>query len=66
MLEALDNFLAIADQQLAAEAARQFKKQGLDIRLGARVTGAKRPGRRRSTVEYTDAKGSAQRRRSTR
>jgi dihydrolipoamide dehydrogenase len=35
ILEALENFLAIADQQLAAEAARHFKKQGLDIRLGA-------------------------------
>jgi dihydrolipoamide dehydrogenase len=40
VLEALDRFLAIADQQLAGEAARHFKKQGLDIRLGARVTGA--------------------------
>jgi len=40
VLEALENFLAIADQQLAAEAARHFKRQGLDIRLGARVTGA--------------------------
>ena len=40
VLEALESFLAIADQQLAAEAARHFRKQGLDIRLGARVTGA--------------------------
>jgi dihydrolipoamide dehydrogenase len=40
VLEALENFLAIADQQLAGEAARHFKKQGLDIRLGAKVTGA--------------------------
>jgi len=56
ILEALDNFLAIADQQLAAEAARHFKKQGLDIRLGARVSGAK-AGKDAVTVEYTDAKG---------
>lgn len=56
VLEALDNFLAIADQQLAAEAARQFKKQGLDIRLGARVSGAK-AGKDGVTVEYADAKG---------
>jgi len=56
MLEALDNFLAIADQQLAAEAARHFRKQGLDIRLGARVSGAK-SSKDAVTVDYTDAKG---------
>jgi dihydrolipoamide dehydrogenase len=31
MLEALDSFLAVADQGLAKEAARHFKKQGLDV-----------------------------------
>lgn len=56
ILEALDNFLAIADQQLAAEAARHFKKQGLDIRLGARVSGAK-SAKDGVTVEYADSKG---------
>src|ERR1700733_4626815 len=40
VLEALEDFLAIADHQLPAEAARHFKKQRLDIRLGAKVTGA--------------------------
>jgi dihydrolipoamide dehydrogenase len=56
VLEALDTFLAIADQAIAKEAARQFKKQGLDIRLGAKVTAAKvQSGAVR--VEYTDAKG---------
>src|SRR6201981_1157805 len=40
VLEALPDFLAFADQQLAREALRYFKKQGLDIRLGAKVTGA--------------------------
>ena len=40
VLEALPEFLAIADQQLAKEALRHFRKQGLDIRLGAKVTGA--------------------------
>ncbi|HXA93397.1 MAG TPA: FAD-dependent oxidoreductase, partial [Steroidobacteraceae bacterium] len=34
MLEALPEFLAVADQQLAKEALRQFKRLGLDIRLG--------------------------------
>src|SRR6185503_18182256 len=41
ILEALDTFLAVADQGLAKEAARHFKKQGLDIKLGAKVSGAK-------------------------
>src|SRR6202041_3639523 len=40
ILEALDSFLAIADQQLAKEAAKQFKRLGMDIRTGAKVTGA--------------------------
>jgi dihydrolipoamide dehydrogenase len=40
MLEALDTFLPTADQQVAKEALRHLKKQGLDIRLGAKVTGA--------------------------
>ena len=35
ILEAMDKFLHMADGQLAREAQRQFKKQGLDIRLGA-------------------------------
>ena len=56
ILEALDNFLAIADQQLASEAARHFKKQGLDIRLGAKVTAAKVTAGS-VTVSYTDKKG---------
>ena len=56
VLEALDNFLAIADQQLAAEAARHFKKQGLDIRLGAKVSGARVAGGA-VNVDYTDRKG---------
>ncbi len=41
ILEAMDQFLAMADQQIAKEALRQFKKQGLDIRLGAKVQSAK-------------------------
>jgi dihydrolipoamide dehydrogenase len=56
ILEALPDFLAFADQQLAREALRHFKKQGLDIRLGTKVTAAKISG---GTVEvsYSDAKG---------
>jgi dihydrolipoamide dehydrogenase len=56
MLEALESFLAIADQQLAAEAARYFKKLGLDIRLGAKVTGAV-VAKDGVTVNYSDKTG---------
>ena len=44
LLEALDTFLYMADQQVASEALKQFKRQGLDIRLGAKVTGTERRG----------------------
>lgn len=56
VLEALDKFLSIADQQLAGEAARHFKKQGLDIHLGAKVTGAT-TSKEGVAVRYTDSKG---------
>jgi len=56
VLEALPEFLAIADQQLAKEALRHFKKQGLDVRLGAKVTGAK-VANDAVDVTYTDEKG---------
>ena len=56
VLEALDQFLPMADGALAKEAARHFKKQGLDIRLGAKVSSAavKPDG---VHVSYADAKG---------
>jgi dihydrolipoamide dehydrogenase len=57
VLEALDTFLAVADQGLAKEAARHFKKQGLDIKLGAKVSGAKGTAGG-VEVTYTDATGS--------
>jgi dihydrolipoamide dehydrogenase len=56
VLEALETFLAAADQQLAQEALRQFRKQGLDIRLGAKVTAAATAGGS-VTVQYSDAAG---------
>ncbi|HTV51307.1 MAG TPA: dihydrolipoyl dehydrogenase [Steroidobacteraceae bacterium] len=57
ILEALPEFLATADQQLAKEALRHLKRLGLDIRLGAKVTGAsvREPGA--VAVSYTDGKG---------
>ncbi len=56
MLEALPDFLAVADGQVSKEALRHFKKLGMDIRLGAKVTGAKVTGDA-VDVTYTDAKG---------
>ena len=56
VLEALPDFLAFADQQLAKEALRHLKKLGLDIRLGAKVTGAVVKGEA-VEVSYSDAKG---------
>ena len=41
VLEALEEFLPTADPQIAKDALRQFERQGLDIRLGARVLEAK-------------------------
>ncbi len=40
LLEALDTLLPMVDAQVSKEAARQFARQGLAIRLGARVTQA--------------------------
>lgn len=40
VLEALDDFLPMMDAQIAKETGKILKKQGLDIRLGARVTSA--------------------------
>ncbi|MDH5191436.1 MAG: dihydrolipoyl dehydrogenase [Gammaproteobacteria bacterium] len=37
LLEAQDEFLTMADSQIAKEGLKLFTKQGLDIRLGARV-----------------------------
>jgi dihydrolipoamide dehydrogenase len=42
ILEAVDTFLPTVDQQIAKEAMKLFSKQGLDIHLGARVTGTKK------------------------
>src|SRR2546430_2437676 len=56
MLEALPDFLPFADQQLAREALRHFKKLGLDIRLGTKVTGAAVWGGA-VEVTYEDGKG---------
>jgi dihydrolipoamide dehydrogenase len=56
VLEAMDQFLPMADQTIAKEAQRHFKKQGLDIKLGAKVQSAAVKGNAVDVV-YTDAAG---------
>lgn len=51
ILEALDDFLAPADRDIATAAQKLLTKQGLDIRLGARVTGTG-VNRRKVSVTY--------------
>jgi dihydrolipoamide dehydrogenase len=56
ILEALPDFLSAADGEAAKISAREFKKQGLDIQLGAKVSKAEvKKGEVHLT--YTDAKG---------
>jgi dihydrolipoamide dehydrogenase len=56
ILEALEDFLFMADAQIAKEAGRHFKKQGIDIRLGAKMTDAK-VGDSGVIVTYEGAQG---------
>jgi dihydrolipoamide dehydrogenase len=56
VLEALPQFLPIADGAIAKEAQRHFKKQGLDIKLGAKVSAATVAGGAVDVV-YTDSQG---------
>ena len=56
ILEAMPGFLSAADAEASKVALREFKKQGLDIKLGAKVsiTEVKDDG---VHVSYTDASG---------
>ena len=56
IVEGLSEFLAAADTDIAKAAAKEFKKQGLDIRLGAKCTGTevKKDG---VHLSYTDTSG---------
>ena len=53
ILEALPDFLPAVDAQIAKETLKLFKKQGLDIRLGARVTGAEVKGKKTKQVSVS-------------
>jgi dihydrolipoamide dehydrogenase len=56
ILEAMPDFLAAADKDIAKAAAKEFKKQGLEIKLGAKVSKAEV---KKNAVEltYTDKNG---------
>ncbi|MBY6205395.1 dihydrolipoyl dehydrogenase [Halomonas denitrificans] len=55
LLEAVDDFLPVIDRDMARIAQREFKKQGLDIRMGCKVSGAKVEDGKVS-VTYSDGK----------
>jgi dihydrolipoamide dehydrogenase len=57
ILEAMDDFLFMADKELAKDAQRHFKKQGLKIHLGAKVTSGKASAKG-VTVTYEEKNGS--------
>lgn len=59
VLEAVDTFLPAVDTQISKEAFKILTKQGLNIKLGAKVTGTKlSKGKNKTvTVSYTDAEG---------
>src|SRR5690554_4242346 len=59
VIEAQEQFLPTVDEQVAKEALKVLGKQGLDIRLGARLTATEVKGSE-VTVTYTDAKGEQQ------
>jgi dihydrolipoamide dehydrogenase len=56
VLEAMDSFLPMVDGAVAKETQKLLKKQGLDIKLGARVTGSEVKGEE-VVVKYADADG---------
>ena len=59
VLEAMPDFLAVADQQVAKEAQKLLTKQGLKIELGVKI-GEIKSTAKSVTVPYTDAKGGEQ------
>ncbi|MBV8380111.1 MAG: dihydrolipoyl dehydrogenase [Pelomonas sp.] len=56
VLEAMSTFLPSADESVAKEAAKLFKKQGLTIELGVKI-GEIKSDKSGVNVAYTDAKG---------
>ncbi|MGS1020203.1 dihydrolipoyl dehydrogenase [Burkholderia glumae] len=58
VLEAMPAFLAAADEAVAKEAAKLFKKQGLDINLGVTI-GEVKASDAGVSIAYTDKDGNA-------
>ena len=58
LLEALPDFLAAADADVAKEAAKVFAKQGLVVELGVAI-GEVTTGKKGVSVAYTDKEGKA-------
>ena len=56
VLEALEEFLPMADERIARDAKKSLSNQGLDIRLSARVTGAQVVGGA-VQVSFSDTEG---------
>ncbi|ACB35146.1 dihydrolipoamide dehydrogenase [Leptothrix cholodnii SP-6] len=59
ILEALPNFLGAADEGVAKEALKAFKKQGLKFEFGVKISAVDTSGAG-VTVAYTDDKGAEQ------
>lgn len=59
LIEAMDEFLSIADQQISRAAFRSYKKQGLDIRINARLLSASVKNKE-VHVTYEDNRGAQQ------
>lgn len=59
ILEALPEFLGIADQSVAKEAAKIFKRQGLEIHVGVQI-GDVQTNKKGVSIAYTDKDGRAQ------
>ena len=59
ILEALPDFLAVADVDVAREAAKVFAKQGLQIELGVAI-GEVKTGKKGVSIAYTDKDGVGQ------
>ena len=56
LLDAQEDFLSLLDEQLATEAYQIYRGQGLDIRMGSRVTSAKKD-HKKVTIDYQDREG---------
>ena len=56
ILEAMEDFLFMADRDVAKVASQDFRKQGLDVKLGAKVAKAT-ASKKGVSVEYEDKDG---------